>query len=150
MRTRLPTHNTHTHLYIYICTYVYIYIYTLYIYIHAYIHMQIHIHVCFHKNLHRGVLKLSMSWFTWLTQIGGEDLRFYWHVGLVWKCRKKTPYLIVHHRFSWFFPYETAMVEGFSGRCFHRPEVTIKTVLKGPPKTGLTSDWLNITSQPHI
>ena len=149
-------------MYIYMYTYVCVYIYTRYIYniyTHTYMCGYIFMYASiqdwhpmqtFHNiSLHRGVLKLSTSWF----HVVDSDRRRGLEILLTcWSCLKmseKTQYLIVRNRFSWFFPYETAMVEGFSGRCFHRPEVTIKTVLKGP-KTGLTSDWLNITSQPHI
>jgi hypothetical protein len=91
----------YVYIYVYIRVCVYIYIYTRYIYIYTHTYMCGYIFMyasiqdwhpmqTFHNiSLHRGVLKLSTSWFTWLTQIGGEDLRFYWHVGLVWKCRKK-------------------------------------------------------------
>ena len=149
-------------MYIYMYTYVcvYIYIHTLYLYTHAYIHVRIHIHVCFHTGLTSDA-DLSQhipsprcfKALNELIHVVDSDRRRGLEILLTcWSCLKmseKTQYLIVRNRFSWFFPYETAMVEGFSGRCFHRPEVTIKTVLKGP-KTGLTSDWLNITSQPHI
>ena len=122
-------------------------------------------------SLHRGVLKLSTSWFTWLTQIGGEDLRFYWHVCLVWKCWENT----IFDSLSLFFisfSYETAIplwkkhehtnayTNGFvwkdsvwlmllwllglrEARCFHHSEVTISNGAHGdhPKLASLQGDW---------